>query len=652
MADSLFDFNKFMGSMIQLGNLREEQRRNSLYEMDVQRRQDQYQSTMDLRREELEFDREKFKTQSELQAEDHALRQQNAALEQQRIIQSSAFRALDEIEKMKKDPAIAMNRSALIDLTTMQGQLLKRGLGMDVPMPSKEEMMGGYEEVSNFVQTMRDPEASEQDKYAAATNIVLANPTYGKQLLEDMKKAGDVSFQMNELSTRLELNKTKLQAMNIQMGRVKRQENELTEHLGGVSRSLAITEDPRFKPHFAKIMSFKDHNGDPNRQAIAGYLALHPDFKSEVEKELQNDRANLPVANQLMDIDINAKSRAYQDFLNRNQGQDSIEQREELAMWGIIQSARRAQANWVENPFDPKALVATKKGLAGLKLEAGLRGKKSQEINDQRNSFAQEKFDRQTQAQLATTMVEEQFLTNIKAGMGDNEAALKAIQETGKRYPGIPIDTSKIQNLEKKGKLELGITTGTRQDAEKRIINYNMVQGTIGQLRQVVEENPTAVGAVGNMKRFLGGIAQQTFDAARSSFSRDKNIDPNARGRIEQMLANTDPEDEIQSLTIGLTYNIARELSGTGALSNQDLDAAEKMVGGLKNSSGSRQFLNHLKVIEDQMRRRAEMSSEMLSTGKLPAVGSGGGQAVPQSEAIEQLQSAEDYLKAIGIPVE
>ena len=204
-----------------------------------------------------------------------------------------------------------------------------------------------------------------------------------------------------------------------------------------------------------------------------------------------------------------------------------------------------------------------------------------------------------------------------KGAWPDHTALMGMAAKVAKKYPGVKREDI-IKGLERGSTLRLELPTQIKQHAIEDVQNLDLAQQTIDDLRDIVEKNPTAVGAVGGVQRFMAGMGQQVHDVARSAFAQDKNLDPKAKERLSKML-DTKPADELEALTIGLTYRVARAVSGPGVLANQDVEFAERMVGGLKSASGSVQFMNKLGIIEREMRRRARSARNILSNKGVPA---------------------------------
>lgn len=210
------------------------------------------------------------------------------------------------------------------------------------------------------------------------------------------------------------------------------------------------------------------------------------------------------------------------------------------------------------------------------------------------------------------------------------------------RYAGLKREEI-VKGMERGSRLEIALPTQVKQHSIEDIQNLGLAQQTIDDLRDIVEKNPTAVGAVGGVQRFFAGMGQQVHDVARAAFAQDKNLDPKAKQRLQQML-DTKPADELEALTIGLTYRVARAVSGPGVLANQDVEFAERMVGGLKSASGSVQFMNKLGIIEREMRRRARSARSLLETKGRPQ-----GEAAPANKPLSEM-TIEELMRELQPP--
>ncbi len=659
---NFFDFGEIARTALGVANMLETRHRNDLYEQNVQRQAEQFRVQTDLNRQKLLLDQqqeqralreldlrnEQFKVGTELKRDDQELDRDRLKAQQQKMHQDSVLKFLDHADKVKKDPMFAMNRNAMIDLAMAETQALQ-SIGVEMQAPTREELAGGLEQYDRLTKALRsnDPE----ERRAALEDVSYAIPDWALRNLDIAKKAGELDVQGETLRTKIELNKARLQKMNAENGRLQLEQGIIMEHVGGVGRVLDIVDNSDLAPHFKNLMA-KSPEG---KQA---YLNLHPEAKAGIEKALIDDKINLIPQVELMREQLNAKTQAVATYAAQHEGYVPPEMQREVADMKTIYLARQAEADWIDDVFqgnfDKDKLTAMRGQHEALRIEGRVRANKIQKNTDDNMALKEAKFDLDKhkadlaeRADLATTFTQQEFLRLHEAHPGWNEdrmwgAAMKASQQ---KFPDTPIDISKLKNFEKANTLSVGITTDTKGQLEKNVLSHNLTVSTIQDLRKAVEENPTAVGGVGNFKRFMGGIAQQTFDVARSSFGADANMTPKARGMFEDMFTNTDPEDKIQALAIGLTYNVARQLSGSGTMSDMDIKAAKDLVGGLKNAGGARQFLNHLSVIETEMGRRARQSSEALETGKMPAVSGptapGGGIVLPAT--------AEDYLKTLGI---
>src|SRR5574343_1399007 len=87
---------------------------------------------------------------TDIQQQRANMAQQQMELDQQRLKQSATFKAFDEIDKLAASPQFATPMQQ-VDLRYTQANLLKTGLGLNIPMPSREEMVGAYEQFADNI---------------------------------------------------------------------------------------------------------------------------------------------------------------------------------------------------------------------------------------------------------------------------------------------------------------------------------------------------------------------------------------------------------------------------------------------------------------------------------------------------------------------
>ena len=159
-----------------------------------------------------------------------------------------------------------------------------------------------------------------------------------------------------------------------------------------------------------------------------------------------------------------------------------------------------------------------------------------------------------------------------------------------------------LQNLEKKGRIELQLPAGTRADAYETIMAADDVISTTSEIRSIVARNPGVVNIPGAFQRSLAGIGQQLLTVAGQ--------DPMANE-----LLNTKPADEYEALQEFLVFKVARALNGRGVLTEPDVNAARKVVGVMKNIGGAQQLMNKLTTIDSQMLALKKRRQSMLQQG-------------------------------------
>lgn len=305
-------------------------------------------------------------------------------------------------------------------------------------------------------------------------------------------------------------------------------------------------------------------------------------------------------------------------------------------------------SEWARTPFDPQAvqkaqaardlIVSQKKQLDNAKSHA------QEEIVAIRKEAQAHAFDKdakkaehEKQVGLAQAEILEKYGYTPQAGQ-IAEVALKHQVSPSEILPG-------LADPAKKGKLEVDLlapTPAVRTDLQNEVRGLDSLLDTTAQLRSIVTAHPEAVGVTGNIIRFMGGLGQQTQAASMALFQADKNMTPEAR---RQMMAkfSTKPEDDLEAYSIGLTYRMARVISGTGVLSDKDIAEAERLVSPLKSMRGADQFLNHLNVIEHEAYSKAHAASKILQSGQVPKVSDQGPPSVEQAPSSGALDFMRKY---------
>lgn len=474
-SGSLLDMDGFVRNVVRLQNLEETRRRNDIYEQN-----------------------------SLLQADQNKI-------DRQKIQQQTAFRAFDELGKMADHPALATNLDKQADLLLMQGQVMATGLGVKVPLPSKDELLGGFAQTKTLMRAMRG--GNQAEAQGALMDAMTANPKWARTVLDDMKKAGELTTQMQELDLKLQTHQAQLEAINVKTGRLKLQDGLFAEHAAGLTRVTNLAGDPKFARQFQQAVSFQ------KPEARQAYLNLPENqaFKQAFEQAIATEKKDMgffegmgadaegmtPQKVYLLEEEVNARSKALADAQAKSpDGQAPQEQAEELKGYEAVRKARSIEAEWLKDPYNKDKWRTLKKAEQDIKLLQGTTGKKLTELADQRTALAQAKFDQKTQTGLAENDLMAEFISGIRAGKNDSQALGDAIGKTKQKYPGVPFDATKITNPDKKHTQTVTLLSPTERAniAEERTL--------VSQLDKIIENfDPNYVGMVDAR---LGDLGQMT----------------------------------------------------------------------------------------------------------------------------------------------
>jgi len=436
-----------------------------------------------------------------------AQRQQNA-IDQQRVNYQQNAKVFDELENAKGSPFYATNPMAQIDIAYTQGRILEGLLGKKIPLPSREEMVGGYESVKTLISKLRNGTPEEQ--LAATQDVIIANPKWGRSILEDMKKAGEVSSQLQEIDTKVSIHAAQLQKLNILNARYTMQDNLFSEHAAALSSVVNIPKDKQFSAHFQKMLD----TDDPTVRDA--YLKLHPDFARSFSEAIVNEKKSMgfletPIGNtkfrpQLLsslDNEVTARMSALRDAQARDRnGQAPREMEEEASGYSAVRTARDIEAEWLQDPFNKDKWLALNKATQDIRILQGQAKGKVAEVVDKRNTIAQEKFDLAKQTGRAERDLQEFYLANLSNGMGDNQALGAAIRQVKEKYGEFVPFKPTVENQEKKGQQTVTLLSPAERTniAEERTL--------VGQLDNLIKNfDPAYVGSIDSR---MGRVGQMT----------------------------------------------------------------------------------------------------------------------------------------------
>lgn len=573
MADSLIDFG-------QIAQLSQNNIQNAISLGWLQQRQDR----------------------TDIQQQRANMAQQQMELDQQRLKQSATFKAFDEIDKLAASPQFATPMQQ-VDLRYTQANLLKTGLGLNIPMPSREEMVGAYEQFADNIKQFRQS-ADPGARRAALENLVLAAPQYGKNVLDDLKKAGELDVQGEDLMTKLELNKSKLQALNVQSGRAAIQQGLFSENLGALSQAMQVTKTPQFQAQFQKLQGMTP-------LAQQAYLKMNPQFQQAFSQAIQPHLDKIgavgPEYEQAFGEDVKPKYLAAMDQQMQQMlqaknaaveqtGAIPTELHDQIAGLELVRKARGIQYEWMRDPFNKDKFKALQKAQQDIKLAFDATGKTLTGIQGERDSIAQTKLDAEQQEKLASDYAQEQYKGFLDKGYNENKAAVLAGKQTQQKYPDTPYNADKLKVqkplTEVVNKIDMksgealakgveDVVKSTRDQAlgaidtvdavdriRTAIQSGNVNLGPTATLRNNIQQFASAMGIGGNTaseriintRNTMKGLAEFTLAARKQlkgqgqvSDFESKLINKASSGEIDDFT-----QKELQSF-IGVTDRLARK---------------------------------------------------------------------------------------------
>lgn len=589
---SLFDLPSMMHFAVSMGQLEQTQRHNDILEQ----RTDLDRSAQELTKQKLRYD--------------------------------MATRGFDEIEKLMGTPQVALNPQAQLGLQKAQFQLLKHGLGVQIDLPSDEELLGAGTQAQAMARTLL--RGTQEEKAAALEQLTIAAPKYGIKFLTELKQMNDLSVQGEMLRLKLLQNQTALEANNLKMGRAKMAQGLFAEHLGAVSTTIGLGGDERFKDDFAKVLAYEKPE---TRQT---FLKIRPDFQRPFEDEVKRRAAALPQVLEGLDQEISARRDALVQAQTQT-GEAPQHMVEELQGYVAAYKARQAELEWTANPYDKTTWKALKTAQQNLRVRLDGATKQATDINEQRLKIAQQKFDAGEQTKLASAYVQKQFLTYLDQGHKDNQAALLAMKDAEKEFPGVPVDPGKIENYEKKGRLGVEVIQPGKElisDQFKGIEDAMTIINAAQEMVNKIEKSPGIVGGFASMGAGMAGLIQQVRGLG-------------GLGLEENSKLNTKQRDELEALGTMLAYATAKA-NDKGSLDVKAVEAARQQMGEISSfTSGHQQVVNKLNLALRQAKARLAYKREFLRTAGQSAFVEQ--PAAPVESSTQPPRTADEFLKKLGV---
>ena len=581
-----------------------------------------------------------------------------------KIRQQTAFRAFDELGKMADHPSLAMNLDKQADLLLMQSKVMETGLGITVPMPSKEELLGGFDQAKATIRAVRNGKPEEAN--AALSDMMIANPKWGRAMLDDMKKAGELTTQMQELDVKLQLHQADLEAKNVKIGKLKLQDNLYTEHVAAMGRMTNVVNDPAFSTQFHHVMKLS-----PIAREAWLNLPENASFKQAFDAEIAAEKEKMgyeklptlpgrpPVYQGGADVellkpalltrlsnDVLARNRALQDAQDKSvDGAAPKDMADEVMAYENVRNARETEARWLEDPYNKDKWMAFKKAEQNLRLLQGTTVKQQQDTVAERNlSLSQSKFDLKTQTGLKEALAQKKFLEGITQGKDSNQSAIEAYIEADKKYPGVPMDAGTLKDFNKTGKLSIDVnspTTATRTKMQDQLTGLESTLNVIGNLKATVQQGniglaaalkSTAYGFTSQIKGMAETVGREAMLSKQSDPDKTKGFTPNkwfdpSLSTVD-LLANT------------LAYRIINQEQG-GRVSDKDFAEMKKRLNIDSLLAGKEDVLQRLTVMENQLKFEQSVYRRIM-----PKFGADSGAASSGEPA-----TAADWLKSKGIDV-
>ncbi len=469
-------------------------------------------------------------------------------LEQQdrQIRQNAVFKAYDEMDKLSNSPAFASPQQQ-VALRYQQANLIKMGLGVDIPTPSQEEMLGNSEQFAENLRMFRngaDPEARQ----AAFERMAISMPDFGHKVLTTIKQSNDLNIQNEELLTKLELNKAKLQALNVKSGRTAMQQGLFSENMGAIAQTVQLANSPRFQGHLQKLQGMTP-------LARQAYLNMNPQFQKEFTEAMKPHLDKLgalgpeyeealgddvkPRFLSALDDQIDAGLQAKNEATERD-GVAPTELGEELAGLDLVRKARTVQYAWMRDPFDKDKFKAMQKAQQDLRIAYDAKGKTLASIQNDRNAIAQTKFDAGQQTQLAEDYSQQQFKQALVDGHNENEAAVIAGKATNEKYPGVPYNAEKlkvsgpmvvnnnqqkvIDNTDKALGANMADKIATQIDTSyKAAINAGDIMDGVNRIRTALNSGKVTLGPGATFRNSVNQVAQMLGIGGKDNAERLSN---------------------------------------------------------------------------------------------------------------------------------
>lgn len=448
------------------------------------------------------------------------------------------------------------------------------------------------------------------DKDAVTKGLIgwtlLGGPDGAKAVVDATKDLGALALDTQKAAQEQELKAGQIADMREHFARVNIQKPVLTLEASNLREGLLMTEDPLFKRGLAladKDASGKWKGGPEGRSIMKKFpqlefggmkTQLDNDEKSiayyggelaNAEKQLRDDRSGIKLPEGVTRQNVNAKIDAY----------------------SVIVDAYKAMQEWHKDPMNSKKLEDARrlaKGVesARVKVETLEKNTDAERLKLQQDIFDAGRAKDEKKELLDRNVGRAQAYVLKKYGY---EPTAEQLAEGASRFGVAPKDIE-VGNPAKKGKVEVGIAKLGQEDFSRQ---YKMIEGAqstidyIDELHSAIKQNPSIVGATGQLRAATAGATQQLT----SIFDRD----PSA-----SKFLNTKPRDNAEALYEVMVYSLAKTMDPSGALDLKVVEAARRTLGDMNSiTTGPQQMLNKLDVVRTQAAKNIRRARQRIEDG-------------------------------------
>ncbi len=260
--------------------------------------------------------------------------------------------------------------------------------------------------------------------------------------------------------------------------------------------------------------------------------------------------------------------------------------------------------------FDAKAVRAFRSQLQTLEVKAHRLGAARQSIADERLALMERNTTRAKAKDAAArrdkeaqTFLEQQFTTFLSGGMDVLDAQQQAAEETAKRFPNASYNINDLRDPRQRGRVTLQLGSADVSRNLKEIETAQNLLDYVGDLTDLIEQNPAIVGRGAQFGAAVAGAGQQLRAIV--------GADPQGAKFL-----NTKTRDNAEAFYEVLVYLTAKTMDPTGALDLKVVQHAREVIGDLDSlTTGPQQMLNKLQTIKMTAERNLRRARTRVKGG-------------------------------------